>query len=234
MVDIFSSFDPATSSLFSISPSLFWAMNIITILLIAPIFWASPNAVFWLLATPTHIMTQQADRTNTTNIKGLTGLLVPLFVFIISINFIGIAPYVFSSSSHLIFTFALGLPLWLRLILSSSTFRPTSTLAALLPGGAPAWLNPFLILIETVRTLVRPITLSVRLAANISAGHIVLTLVGVYFTYALLSSRVTATVLLFFIQAGYTLFEIGICMIQAYIFCLLLSLYTDDHAAPRA
>uniref|UniRef100_A0AAU6QG68 ATP synthase subunit a n=1 Tax=Prionospio sanmartini TaxID=3050092 RepID=A0AAU6QG68_9ANNE len=224
MVDIFSSFDPATSSLFNISPLLFWMMNIMTILLIAPMFWMSPNSMFWALATPIQIMSQQADRTNTTNIKGLTSLLVPLFIFIIAINFMGVAPYVFSTSSHLVFTFALGLPLWLSLIISSSTFNPTSTLAALLPGGAPAWLNPFLILIETVSTLVRPVTLSVRLAANMSAGHIVLTLVGVYFTYSLLSSNITATLLLFLIQSGYTLFEMGICMIQAYIFCLLLSL----------
>uniref|UniRef100_A0AAU6QG69 ATP synthase subunit a n=1 Tax=Prionospio sp. 3 MH-2023 TaxID=3059271 RepID=A0AAU6QG69_9ANNE len=224
MVDIFSSFDPATSSIFNLSPTLFWMMNITTILLIAPLFWVSPNSVFWALSMPTNIMAQQADRTNTTNIKGLTSLLVPLFIFIIAINFMGVAPYVFSTSSHLIFTFALGLPLWLSLILSSSLFSPTSTLAALLPGGAPAWLNPFLVLIETVSTLVRPITLSVRLAANMSAGHIVLTLIGVYFTFALLSSNITTSISLFLVQMGYTIFEMGICMIQGYIFCLLLSL----------
>uniref|UniRef100_A0AAU6QGQ7 ATP synthase subunit a n=1 Tax=Prionospio sp. 4 MH-2023 TaxID=3059272 RepID=A0AAU6QGQ7_9ANNE len=224
MMDIFSSFDPATSSLFNISPSLFWAMNLLTILLITPTFWTAPNSTFWILSTPIQIMSQQVNRTNASNMKGLASLLVPLFLFIISINFMGVAPYVFSSSSHLLFTFALGLPLWLGLILSSATFSPTSTLAALLPGGAPAWLNPFLILIETISTLVRPVTLSVRLAANMSAGHIVLTLVGVYFTYAFFASNIPATLFLFFIQAGYTLFEMGICLIQAYIFCLLLSL----------
>ena len=78
----------------------------------------------------------------------------------------------------------------------------------------------------------RPITLSFRLAANLTAGHVVLTLLGVYLTYALISCNITSTAALFLIQTGYTLFEVGICIIQAYIYCLLLSLYTEDHAAP--
>ena len=55
-------------------------------------------------------------------------------------------------------------------------------MAALLPIGAPAALNPFLVLIETVRIMARPVTLSVRLIANMRAGHIVLTLIGNYLT----------------------------------------------------
>ena len=230
IVDIFSSFDPATTSIFNFSPIIFWAINFITLAFLHPLFWASPRQLFWLLSIPTDIINQQGRRTSTTNLKGLTTLLVALYILITTINFIGVIPYVFSSSSHLIFTLSFGLPLWLRLIISRRCFSPSTTLASLLPGGAPAWLNPFLILIETVRTLVRPITLSFRLAANMSAGHIVLTLMGVYFVYALLSARFSSAIFLFLIQAGYTVFELGICIIQAYIFCLLLSLYTDDHA----
>jgi len=70
------------------------------------------------------------------------------------------------------------------------------------------------------------------LAANLTAGHVVLTLLGVYLTYAIISCNFYSTTILFLIQAGYTTFEVGICIIQAYIFCLLLSLYTEDHAAP--
>lgn len=230
IVDIFSSFDPATTSIFNFSPLLFWIINFVTLAFLHPLFWSSPRQLFWLFSIPTDVINQQSTRTSTSNLKGLTTLLVALYILITIINFIGVIPYVFRTSSHLIFTLSFGLPLWLRLIISSATFRPSTTLASLLPGGAPAWLNPFLILIETVSTLVRPITLSFRLAANISAGHIVLTLIGVYFVYALLSANFTSAVFLFLIQAGYTIFELGICLIQAYIFCLLLSLYTDDHA----
>lgn len=230
IVDIFSSFDPATTSLFLISPTVFWLINFITIMLIHPNFWASPNQITWLFSIPINIISEQASRTSTSNLKGLTTLLVALYILITLINFIGVIPYIFSASSHLIFTFSFGLPLWLSLITSSITLRPATTLASLLPRGAPSWLNPFLILIETVSTLVRPITLSIRLAANIRAGHIVLTLMSVYLIFALLSRSTLSFLCLFFIQIGYTIFELGICIIQAYIFCLLLSLYSDDHA----
>jgi ATP synthase subunit 6 len=98
----------------------------------------------------------------------------------------------------------------------------------LLPAGAPAALAPFLVLIERIRLLVRPVTLSVRLMANISAGHIVLTLVGNYLSNLVLSFGVGAVSLLM-VQVFYTIFEFAIRFIQAYIFCLLLTLYADEH-----
>lgn len=83
-------------------------------------------------------------------------------------------------------------------------------------------------LIETVRIIVRPVTLSVRLVANIRAGHIVLRLIGIYASSYLFISLANF-ILLLLVQIFYIIFEIGICVIQAYIFCLLLTLYADDH-----
>lgn len=102
-------------------------------------------------------------------------------------------------------------------------------MAALLPIGAPAPLNPFLVLIETVRIIARPITLSVRLMANIRAGHIVLTLIGNYLTTSLFFLPSVRALILLTIQVFYTVFEFGIGVIQAYIFCLLITLYSDEH-----
>jgi F-type H+-transporting ATPase subunit a len=70
--------------------------------------------------------------------------------------------------------------------------------------------------------------LSFRLAANMRAGHILLGLIGIAASSAIFSSPLSFS-LLFLIQLGYIIFEIGICLIQAYIFCLLLSLYSEDH-----
>ncbi|MBA1446941.1 MAG: F0F1 ATP synthase subunit A [Gammaproteobacteria bacterium] len=81
---------------------------------------------------------------------------------------------------------------------------------------------------ETIRISVRPLTLAFRLAANIRAGHIVLRLVGLYATTAFFTS-ITSFILLMGIQIGYFIFEVAICSIQAYIFCLLISIYADDH-----
>ena len=151
-----------------------------------------------------------------------------LIIIFLYTNLIGLIPYVFRISSHLILPLTIGLPLWLALIMSRLFYNPKIFLANYVPSGAPSILAPPLALIEIIRALVRPITLSLRLAANISAGHIVLTLVGSYLTRRLFTS-IPGIAILISIQAGYTLFEVGICLIQAYIFCLLLSLYADEH-----
>lgn len=157
------------------------------------------------------------------------GVVSGLFLFLIFMNLIGLVPYVFRRTRHLAISFSLGFPLWLSLIVSGVVYIPRSVVAALLPIGAPAALNPFLVLIETVRIIARPVTLSVRLIANIRAGHIVLTLIGNYLTASLFFLPSTRVLILLGIQIFYTIFEFGIGVIQAYIFCLLITLYSDEH-----
>nr|QXU60611.1 ATP synthase F0 subunit 6 [Dendronereis chipolini] len=190
--------------------------------------WATPSNIQWLMFMTLSVMNSQADRTSAAHIKGFNNILTALFLMIIMTNFMGLVPYLFSYSSHLLFTLTFGLPLWLTLILSAMAYDLKSWAAALLPGGAPDWLNPFLVIIETISISVRPLTLSFRLAANMSAGHIVLTLIGSYAAASMFGS-LFAFIMLISIQIIYILFEMGICVIQGYIFCLLLSLYADDH-----
>ena len=159
----------------------------------------------------------------------MSSIVTTLFVAIIIINLMGIIPYSLSSSRHLIITLSIGLPIWLSIILSSFSYSPKKSIAHFLPAGAPEWLNPFLVIIETTRIIVRPITLSFRLAANMTAGHIVLTLIRLYCVGAIFSST-SSFLFLLTLSRGYIAFELAICLIQAYIFCLLLSLYSDDHA----
>nr|YP_010944255.1 ATP synthase F0 subunit 6 [Nectoneanthes multignatha]WLW41621.1 ATP synthase F0 subunit 6 [Nectoneanthes multignatha] len=229
MLDIFSSFDPGVNMINSyLSPILFWFMTSITICMFTITMWITPSSMNILMFNTMKIMNEQGTRTQGIHLKGFNSFLVALFIMIININLMGLLPAVFSYSSHLLFTLSFGLPLWLALIMSAIVFNPTSWLAGLLPGGAPHWLNPFLVIIETISISVRPLTLSFRLAANMSAGHIVLTLIGTYCAASMFSS-IVGFIILLGIQIGYIMFEIGICFIQSYIFCLLLSLYSDDH-----
>jgi len=78
--------------------------------------------------------------------------------------------------------------------------------------------------------MVRPITLSVRLAANIGAGHIVIGLVGTYLVGGIFSLRAVSSGCLFLVESFYFVFEVGICLVQGYIFSLLLVLYSDEHS----
>lgn len=224
--DIFSTFDPNRFNS-STPSSIFMIINFL-ILTISLTFWSTSNRLYTPLIIIRSIITQQLLRTITRSIKGLTRIIASLFIIIILINLLGIVPYVFSTSSHLYFTLLIGLPLWLLIIISRLSHWPKIFIAHFLPDGAPDWLNPFLVLIESSSITVRPLTLSFRLAANISAGHIVLALISLYAAVSLFTSLPLAIILLI-TTLFYILFELCICVIQSYIFCLLLSLYSEDH-----
>lgn len=228
MVDIFSSFDPYINRSFQYFSFFFWALVIFRMVLVRRRFWLSFNQISWIMRYPLDIINIQRLRTFSHHIKGFRTVVIRLFIMLIFINLIGLLPYRFAYSRHIVFRLIFGLPLWFSLVLSRFINSPSVFIAGLLPGGAPDWLNPFLVLIETIRILVRPITLSVRLVANIRAGHIVLRLIGIYASSFIFMSGISFFFLII-IQFFYIVFEMGICLIQAYIFCLLLTLYADDH-----
>nr|YP_010718879.1 ATP synthase F0 subunit 6 [Onychoteuthis compacta]YP_010718890.1 ATP synthase F0 subunit 6 [Onychoteuthis compacta]WDQ44482.1 ATP synthase F0 subunit 6 [Onychoteuthis compacta]WDQ44493.1 ATP synthase F0 subunit 6 [Onychoteuthis compacta] len=228
MVDIFSSFDDHNSTLFS-AHFMTWALSLWSLFFINSSYWINPSNLTNMMNMPKQAINIQATRSYSMNLGGFNLLVSSLFITIINFNMLGLMPYVFSTTSHLAMTFTLALPLWLCLIISSYVNNPYSSLAFMLPLGTPSFLIPFLPIIETLSIMVRPITLSIRLAANISAGHIILTLIGDYLTISMLSNSYVVSSLVMFIQVGYFIFEIGIGIIQGYIFSLLVTLYTDDH-----
>ena len=228
ITDIFSSFDPISFNSTLPSTRLILFINLAIIYFIHGSPYLGPTQFKQSLAPAASVIIAQLNRTHLHHLKHIVLLTSSLFTTIIAINIVGLIPYFFSITSHLIFTLTYGFPLWLRIIISSISKAPIASIAHFLPDGAPDWLNPFLVLIETTRFIVRPLTLSFRLAANIRAGHIVLRLIGIYCAAAWFSSHI-AFFILILLTVGYILFEIAICFIQAYIFALLLSLYRDDH-----
>nr|AUI11301.1 ATP synthase F0 subunit 6 [Calliostoma zizyphinum] len=228
LVDIFSSFDDHNLVFMSFYV-LMWLCTLAVIALFNMSFWIAPTRWSYLLNAPKTFITSQLMRSFGIKLGGFINIVSALFLLLILLNLTGLIPYVFSVTSHLAISLSLGFPLWLSLIISGAVFNPSSTAASLLPGGAPAVLNPFLVLVETVSLCVRPITLSVRLVANMTAGHIILGLLGTYLSSGLFIYPTMAVATLIFIQTFYFMFEIGVALIQAYIFSLLITLYSDDH-----
>nr|YP_010944309.1 ATP synthase F0 subunit 6 [Acanthochitona mahensis]WLW42185.1 ATP synthase F0 subunit 6 [Acanthochitona mahensis] len=227
-MDIFSSFDDQNFTFLSLAP-LIWIFGLIPIVLVQSSYWVGSarfgNFVFFLKS----FMYGQVGRTMGSRISGFGIMVVSIFVFLIMINLFGLFPYVFSLSSHLSFAFCFGLPFWFSLILSGFFFNYYDVIGHFLPSGAPSVLNPFLVLVESVSIMVRPVTLSVRLSANMSAGHIILGLLGSYLSSGIFSYSWLVLVVLVVVQIFYSVFEVGIGLIQAYIFSLLISLYSEDH-----
>nr|QOX09668.1 ATP synthase F0 subunit 6 [Harpovoluta charcoti] len=228
LVDIFSSFDD-NNQIFMSMYALMWLLSLITIVLFSSMYWVMSPRWMSVIMVFKDTVSSQIFRSYGLSMGGFVNIITGLFLFLIIMNLSGLVPYVFSLTSHLVISLSLGLPLWLSLIISAIFYSPSSVAAGLLPMGAPAPLNPFLVIIETVSIAVRPITLSVRLTANMSAGHIVLTLIGSYLISSLFISPMFSMLLLILVQILYTIFEFGISLIQAYIFCLLVTLYSDEH-----
>nr|YP_654706.1 ATP synthase F0 subunit 6 [Flustrellidra hispida]AAZ76756.1 ATP synthase F0 subunit 6 [Flustrellidra hispida] len=164
-----------------------------------------------------HTVGELADNHRVLNTMSGRTVLVSLFVLVGYLNPMGLYPYMFSMTSHLATNLALSLPLWVAILLASSSFSGYSFLSHLQPTGAPAALSPFLCLIELVSLIIRPLTLCVRLAANLSTGHIFI---------ALLAGSAALTIP---VGVFYFAFEFAICGIQNYIFTLLPLLYLEEH-----
>lgn len=159
---------------------------------------------------------------------GLSLIPISLCLFIMLNNFLGLAPHVFTSSRHPAFTVAMAFPLWAGHIILGMLKTPTRILAHLVPLGTPVALMPFIVLIELVRRVIRPLTLRVRLAANMVAGHLLLTLLG---NGAPAASIGLMAVILITMILLITL-EIAVALIQSYVFSILRTLYFNEVNSP--
>nr|YP_010322849.1 ATP synthase F0 subunit 6 [Cornularia pabloi]UKP87537.1 ATP synthase F0 subunit 6 [Cornularia pabloi] len=154
--------------------------------------------------------------------------LVTLFVFIAGLNLLGLFPYIFTPTAHIIVSFGLSLSILVAItILGTMQFR-WNFASILMPSGAPLLLAPLLVMIETLSFIFRAISLGVRLAANVSAGHLLFAILA-SFGFAMISNGTIVLSLgpilgMVFI----TLLEIAVALIQAYVFCLLTVIYIND------
>nr|YP_122148.1 ATP synthase F0 subunit 6 [Zaglossus bruijni]CAG26334.1 ATP synthase F0 subunit 6 [Zaglossus bruijni] len=157
-----------------------------------------------------------------------TLMLITLIMFIASTNLLGLLPYTFTPTTQLSMNMGMAIPLWLGTVLMGFRNKPKSSLAHFLPQGTPTPLIPMLIIIETISLFIQPVALAVRLTANITAGHLLIHLIGSA-TLALSSISLTVSTITFTILFLLTILEIAVALIQAYVFTLLVSLYLHDN-----
>lgn len=221
ITNLFSSFDPSTS----FNLSLNWLSTILGIILIPTSYWLVPSRFSYIwnkILLILHI--EFKTLIGKPSIIGITLIFISLFSIIVFNNFLGLFPYIFTRTSHLRITFALALPLWLSFILFGWINHTLLILAHLVPQGTPPILIPFIVLIETIRNIIRPGTLAVRLAANIIAGHLLLTLLGNTGTSL---SIITLNILLL-TQILLLTLESAVRIIQSYVFAVLSTLYSRE------
>jgi len=221
IANLFSVFDPSSDLGYPVR----WLRTFLGVFILPCIFWTLPNR-YLLFFNKLIILLHNEIKVlvGSSYLKGHTLIFLSFFVFIVFNNFIGLYPYVFTATRHLSLTLSLALPLWLGLILYGWFNNTKHMLAHLVPLGTPAVLMPFIVLIETVRNIIRPGTLAVRLAANIIAGHLLLVLLG---NQGPTNTRGVVTILLV-VQVALLTLEAAVAVIQSYVFAVLASLYSRE------
>nr|ALO77120.1 ATP synthase F0 subunit 6 [Stilpnonotus mexicanus] len=220
MMNLFSSFDPSSNW----SLSLNWLSTLIGMIIIPPMFWLIPSRMNFLWIKITSTLHKEFKTLLGKNIGGSTLIFISLFSLILFNNFLGLFPYIFTSTSHMTLTLTLALPLWLTFMLFGWINNTIHMFAHLVPQGTPPVLMPFMVCIETISNIIRPGTLAVRLSANMIAGHLLMTLLGN--TGPSLSMLMINALII--VQLLLLLLESAVSIIQSYVFAVLSTLYSSE------
>ncbi|UNH49937.1 ATP synthase F0 subunit 6 (mitochondrion) [Helicoverpa armigera] len=222
MSNLFSIFDPSTN-LFNIPFN--WISTILGIMFIPYSFWLIPNRHFFLwnfILLKLHNEFKTLLKNN--YFQGSTFIFISMFTFILFNNFLGLFPYIFTSTSHLTLSLSISLPLWLSFMIYGWLNNSQHMFIHMIPQGTPSILMPFMVLIETISNIIRPGTLAVRLTANMIAGHLLMTLLSN--NGCNMSSYFI--VILVMIQILLLILESAVAVIQSYVIAILSTLYSSE------
>lgn len=153
-----------------------------------------------------------------------------LFMFILGANLAGMLPYSFTVTSHIAVTFTFAAVVFLGVVAIGFAKHGLHFLSMFLPSGTPWVLAPLIIVIELISFLSRPVTLSVRLFANMTAGHILLKVfAGFIISMGAAGGFLTAlAVMPFAMNVALSALELLVAVVQAYVFALLTCIYLND------
>lgn len=219
ITNLFSSFDPISSSF---NLQLNWIAILLFLIVFYPIYWISNSKSSILYIEMTNYITKEFIPLFK-RYKNIIFFNV-LFIFILINNIFGLIPYIFTRTAHIAITLSIALTIWLIFILYGWINNTNHIFAHLVPLGTPVVLIPFIVLIESIRNIIRPITLSVRLAANLTAGHLLLILLG----ESIVNNRVLIIITVTAAQFTLMTLEAAVAVIQAYVFATLSTLYASE------
>nr|AXS66437.1 ATP synthase F0 subunit 6 [Elateroidea sp. 5 KM-2017] len=220
MSNLFSTFDPTTSNKLALN----WNSILIILLIMPMTFWLIPSRSNIVIKMITESINKEISSILPNKSINSSIIFFSTFLLILTLNFSSLFPFIFPCTSQISLSLALALPLWLSMMIFGWTKNYFNMMSHLVPQGTPTILMPFMVCIESISNIIRPITLSVRLSANMIAGHLLLTLIGSA------SSKVNMTILIIIIiaQLSLIILETAVSMIQSYVFMILSTLYSSE------
>nr|YP_010406820.1 ATP synthase F0 subunit 6 [Pardosa pusiola]URC16621.1 ATP synthase F0 subunit 6 [Pardosa pusiola] len=219
-MNLFSVFDP--TSYFGIN--LNWMIMLIVFMYFPMKYYLMESGVLSVYKMFFMSVSKVFKEVSFPNYLALNFLCVMTFMYLFLSNLLGLFPFIFTSTAHPVITLGLGLVFWMSFFLMGFTCKFKESCAHLVPEGSPFLLSPLMVMIESVSHLIRPFTLSIRLAANMMAGHLII---------GLLSSISMIGVFGFFssllLQNMLFVLEFGVSVIQGFVFSILLLLYALEY-----
>nr|ANZ02958.1 ATP synthase F0 subunit 6 [Trinomys setosus]APC60716.1 ATP synthase F0 subunit 6 [Trinomys setosus] len=215
------------------TPTMMGMPIVIFIIMFPTILFPSPNRLInnrmittqqWLIKS----ILKQMMLIHSTKGRSWSLMLTTLILFIGTTNLLGLLPHSFTPTTQLSLNLGMAIPLWAGAVLLGFRHKTKMSLAHFLPQGTPTPLIPMLVIIETISLFIQPMALAVRLTANITAGHLLMHLIGGA-TSALISISTPIALTTFIILLLLTMLEFAVALIQAYVFTLLVSLYLHDN-----
>nr|WOR81152.1 ATP synthase F0 subunit 6 [Micraspides sp.] len=221
MNNLFSIFDPMSSTLFL---PLNWMSTYLGFIMLPFFFWIIPSRVLMLVFNTIFYLHKEFKLLMGSFSMGVSFLFINIFLFIMFNNLLGLVPYIFTSSSHMSMTLSLALPFWVSFMMFGWLNNSFFMLTHLVPQNTPPLLMPFMVIIETISNIIRPGTLAIRLAANMIAGHLLLSLLGNTGP----SLQTSILFILLITQILLLILETAVAIIQSYVFAVLTSLYASE------
>ncbi|MEM8551409.1 MAG: F0F1 ATP synthase subunit A [Pseudomonadota bacterium] len=162
-------------------------------------------------------------------------LVFTLFMFILIANLLGMFPYFYTVTSQLIVTFFLAMVVILTVIIAGIRSHGLGWFKVFVPSGVPGYIVPLVSTIEVISFLSRPVSLSVRLFANMLAGHIMLKVFAAFVVSlgALGTVGIVGAVLPLGMTVAITALEFLVACLQAYVFAVLTCIYLNDAVHPH-
>jgi len=208
--------------------SLFMAISAISILFL--LFVATkkklliPSKIQLISEMSYTFVAKMINDTAGSNAKPFFPFIFTLFMFVLFCNMVGMLPYSFTVTSHIIVTFVLASIIFIGVTIIGFIKHGIKYLQLFVPKGVPLVLLPLIVIIEIISYLSRPISLSVRLFANMMAGHTMLKVFGGF----VISLGLLGGWLPLSFSVALTGLEILVAFLQAYVFAILTCIYLND------
>ena len=204
---------------------------VISVLVIISIFFAGtkrkaivPTKIQLITELSYTMISKMISETAGSKAKPYFPFIFSLFMFVLFCNMLGMLPYSFTVTSHIIVTFALAAVIFIGVTIIGFVNHGVGYLKLFIPSGVPVFLLPLIVIIEIISYLSRPVSLSVRLFANMMAGHTMLKVFGGF----VISLGIIGGWLPLSFTVALTGLEILIAFLQAYVFAILTCIYLND------